>query len=388
MRDLFDVIVVGGGIVGLGAAIAMQQRNFSVAILDASSLTRDMTVQDSRVYALNRASQGLLERLEVWQLVDKQRIAPYRHMHVWDAANGASIDFDARMISHDQLGVIVEEAVVRYALLQRAHALGIHFFPHQRVNAVNTPADGEILQVGCDGVMREAKLLIVADGANSTTRQLLNVPVTSWPYHQHALVATVQSEKPHRDTAYQVFSPDGSLAFLPLADLNQCSIVWSTSVPRAKNLFTLPEELFNQQLTQAFATKLGESKVVSARHQFPLYMRQAQQYSGKRWLLMGDAAHSIHPLAGLGLNLGLADLAAWLAKLDCSKNFKWSSTTLGAYQRQRKHAVWQTILLMEGLKTVFSHPFLPFATLRGMGLTICNQLPSLKRFLIEQAAGV
>ena len=150
---------------------------------------------------------------------------------------------------------------------------------------------------------------------------------------------------------------------------------------------TLSDESFSEALTDAFTAKLGACEVLGKRHQFPLTMRHTKQYSSSNWLLMGDAAHTIHPLAGLGLNVGLADLSSWLTHLDTNPQHAWSNKTLGAYQRERKHAVWQTIALMGGLKTLFANPLPPLTVLRGLGLRACNHLSPLKRLFIEHAAG-
>ncbi len=385
MTQQVDIIIAGGGIIGLSAAIAMRQRGFSVTIVDAGSLTANTSTPDARVYAINQASQRLLNNLGIWQNVDQSRVSPYTHMHVWDAANGAHIDFDARMIGTDKLGVIMEESIIKQAALQQATQLGIEFSPNCRINAVQSSVEGISLQA--ESQTWQAKLLIVADGAASTTRQLLGVSITSWPYHQNAIVSTIETEKPHQHTAWQVFNPDGPLAFLPLIDQNRCSIVWSTSTTHAQQLMTLSDEDFENQLTKAFSNKLGNCNIIGKRHQLPLTMRHAKQYSSSNWLLMGDAAHTIHPLAGLGLNVGLADLTCWLTQLDTNKNHVWSNKILGAYQRQRKHAVWQIIALMGGLKTLFANPLPPITLLRGIGLSACNSLSPLKRLFIEHAAG-
>ena len=381
----FDIIIAGGGLIGLSAAIAMRQRGFSVAIVDAGSLTTDTAHTDARVYALNQASLRLLNDLDVGQKVLQSRVSPYAHMHVWDAANGAHIDFDSRMIGTDKLGVIIEESVLKQAALQQAMELGIECFPYCRIQAVQSTENGIHLQA--ESQTWSAKLLIVADGPTSTTREQLGVSITSWPYHQHAIVATVKTEKPHQHTAYQVFNPDGPLAFLPLIDPHQCSIVWSTSTQHAQHLMTLTDAEFSHQLTLAFNQKLGACNAIGKRHPFPLIMRHAKQYSGSNWLLMGDAAHTIHPLAGLGLNVGLADLTCWLKHLDRQKQQALSQKILSAYQRERKHAVWQTIALMGGLKTLFANPLPPVTLLRGLGLNACNHLSPLKRLFIEHAAG-
>jgi 2-octaprenylphenol hydroxylase len=381
----WDVVVVGGGVVGLSAAIAMRARNFSVALLDAGTLMVDNTAPDLRVYAVNEASQRLFEALEVWPCFDKTRVSPYQHMHVWDAANGAHLDFDARMVGTDKLGSIIEESVMKEALLTQARVLGVVFFPKSKVSAVQSMEDHMLIQAEFDSWT--ANLLMVADGAMSPTRALLGVSTTQWPYHQHAIVATIHTEHAHQHTAYQVFNPNGPLAFLPLVDPHQCSIVWTTTPAQASEMMSLSNEDFSKALTVAFSNKLGACALQGARHVFPLHMRHTKQYSGSNWLLMGDAAHTIHPLAGLGLNVGLADLTAWLAGLDATKTGTWSRQTLSAYQRQRKHAVWQIIGLMSGLKTIFANPLPPIAALRGLGLRVCNGLSPLRRLFIEYAMG-
>jgi len=383
MDNLFDVIVMGGGVVGLAAALAMAQRQYSVALIDAGTFDIDDSQPDLRVYAINQASQTLLQQLGAWQVLDKKRLSPYQHMHVWDGVTNAAIDFDSRMIASSELGTIIEESQLRKALLQKlADYPKVQRFPGQRITQLdskNTP-----IKMASEHLCWQGRLLIAADGKGSPARDLLQCKLTTWSYHQQALVARVQTEKPHEKTAWQIFNADGPLAFLPLADVNQCSIVWSTSVRKAGDLMAMPEEEFNTQLTQAFASRLGEVKVLSTRHQFPLQMRHTQDYVGANWLLMGDAAHTIHPLAGLGLNVGLADLRTLLQLMDQQPNQLTSKRVLQAYQRQRKHAVWQTIAMMDSLKWLFANPLLPFA--RKCGLKICNSLPFIKRLFIEQAA--
>lgn len=385
MNQSFDVVVIGGGIVGLSAAIAMSQRDYSVALIDAGEMTTDTSVPDPRVYAINHASQRLFQTLGVWELLDQERLSPYQHMHVWDASNSVPIDFDARMVGRDRLGTIIEESIIKQALLQQASKQNMVIFPRCRVATVDSRSDSLSISDGSN--TWTANLLMVADGANSATRQLLDVPITSWPYHQQAIVALIQTEKSHQSTAYQVFNADGPLAFLPLADPHHCSIVWSTTFNRAEVLMGLNDEHFALQLTKAFAAKLGDCALLDSRHQFPLHMRHTKRYIGPHWLLMGDAAHTIHPLAGLGLNVGLADLAVWLADLGADKKQAWSTKKLAAYQRQRKYEVWQMIALMGGLKSLFANPLPSVAILRGLGLRACDALLPLKRLFIEQAAG-
>lgn len=387
MANDVDVLVVGGGIIGLTAALAMTQRDVTVAILDTGTLSPPNDTAGGRVYAINHASQELFETLGIWSLINASDTSPYQHMHVWDAATKAAIHFDARMITKNTLGHIMTESVLKKALLTALKANPkVHFFPSTKINSVNELP--EKISITDAKTTWSGQLLLVADGGQSPLRQNLGVTTTSWPYHQHALVTTVTTEKPHNKTAYQVFNQQGPLAFLPLSDSHECSIVWSTTPAHAKQLLTLEKPLFEYALTQAFDQTLGQVSLIGQRYQFPLVMRHAKQYVGQRWLLMGDAAHTIHPLAGLGLNLGLADVAAWLACTAASPRTLFSKKALGAYQRQRKYAVWQLITLLGGLKTLFANPMPPITTIRGLGLTICDHLTPLKRLLIEHAVGL
>lgn len=384
MSQQFDVVVIGGGVVGLTAALAMRSRGFSVAIVDAGDLTANTTITDPRVYAINQASQDLLQELGVWAQLDPERVSPYREMYVWDAASSAHIQFDARIIASDHLGTIIEESVLKQALLQLLNEK-VAFFANHRVSGLESNED--YIQISAGEMNWQAQLLMIADGATSPCRELLRVPLTTWPYHQQAVVASVQTEKSHQQTAYQVFNADGPLAFLPLIQEQQCSIVWSTSTAHAKRVMALSDEDFNQELEAAFASRLGKVKVMGKRYQFPLIMRHAKQYTGDRWLLLGDAAHTIHPLAGLGLNVGLADVATWLACSEKLTKLNRLKKILGSYQRQRKYAVWQIIAMMDGFKSLFTNPLAPVIALRSLGLRICNGLTPLKKMFIEQAAG-
>lgn len=381
-----QVLVLGGGIVGLSAALAMAQRGQSVAIIDSGLFKVDDLGTDIRVYAINKASQTLLMNLGAWQHLDALRISPYSHMHVWEAVHGAHIDFDSRVVAAPNLGYIMEESVLKKALLKQISLqTNIHLFPESFVEKIETEGHG--VSLSTQQQTWTGQLLMIADGANSPARQKLKVPLTTWSYEHHALVATVAVEKPHQQTAYQVFHPDGPLAFLPLVDPHHCSIVWSTNQSKINKLMTFADQEFNDALTQASGNQLGQVKIISTKHQFPLRMRHVKQYAGKRWLLLGDAAHTIHPLAGLGLNIGLADVGSWIQCLNTANVKLSSQKALGAYQRERKHAVWQIILLMEGFKRLFSNSFTPFVTFRSLGLSLCNELTPLKRFFIQQASG-
>ncbi len=382
-----EIIVVGGGVVGLSAALAMQHCGFKVHVLDAGSLlSENESTANNRVYALNYSSQKLLTTLGVWQFIDVVGCAPYRNMHVWTAGSKAAIDFDARTIAQAQLGFIVSESALKNALLQRITALDdIVLHAHTSVDAIKSSLENIAVFSGAQ--VFSAQGVLIADGALSPARQSLGVALHEWSYNHSAIIATISTEKKHQQTAYQVFHAEGPLALLPLNNTNTCSIVWSLPPEKAKANMALSEAEFNEALSSAFFHKLGALKLLSARHMIPLHMRHTKQYAGARWVLLGDAAHTVHPMAGLGLNVGLADVASWMKIAQEHPDNLWHTRHTARYQRQRKHAVWQIIAMLEGLKFIFSKNNGPLAWLRDQGLKLCDNLAPLKRFFIAQAAG-
>lgn len=382
MIETVDYIVMGAGVIGLSAALALQQRGHSVLVLEAGALYDKVS---KRVYALNLASQELFQHLGIWEKVAPVA-APYERMHVWDAQSSAKIAFDARLLARDRLGVILEEHYLIEALLQQIRERDIPVVTDWETKDLRILDDHVKL---CSAQQEfQTAFMLITEGSRSTTRDLLRVPMAQWSYQQRAIVATVRVEKPHAKTAYQVFCPQGPLAFLPMADSQHCAIVWSTAVPHAEALMALPDEDFSQELAAAFEKKLGKVTLLSSRHSFPLQMQHVHQYADTRWAIMGDAAHTIHPLAGLGLNLGLADLTAFLNLLQQQSSAWLSRRALQAYQRQRKSELWQTILFLQGMHRLFTYTNVPSKILRRTGLQICDRLPILKRILIEHASGV
>ena len=351
----------------------MRQRGCSVVILNKHDFHSSL-IPIERVYALNHASISCLEALNVWRTIPSTERSPYRKMHIWDAKTQAHLDFDTRLYGKSELGMILKETTLKKALYDACIQHNVHFLPNTEAQGIITASEKVFIETTQQRL--SSKFLIVTDGAQSAMRKHLGVELTTWPYHQHAIVAQVQTEKPHNHTAYQIFTPDGPLAFLPLQNPHHCSIVWSTATIKADALIALEDNAFQEALTKTFENTLGPCTLLTSRHQIALHMRHAQTYQGPRWILMGDAAHSIHPLAGLGLNLGFADLRAWLRLFDQAtpKNL-FRERMLSAYQRDRKYAVWQVIALMEGLKLIFANPLPPIQFLRGMGMNLLNHTP-------------
>ncbi len=373
------VLIAGGGVIGLTAALVMRAHRFSVTLIEAEQVIKEA---NHRVYAISRNSEQFFEKLAVWPLIDQKKLSPYQSMNIWDSASCEAINLHSDLMGEHHLGMIVGENNLKNALYETIKKHDIEIISNCQIKEVHNVKNR--IEV-CNGTQTyQGELLIITDGAQSMLRQLLHIPMTTWSYHQEAIVATVNTEFAHQNTAFQVFNPDGPLAFLPLADKHTCSIVWSTSTKKVHRLQQLSEEAFNQELAHAFNHKLGACKVLTKRQHFPLIMRQAKQYVGTNWMLMGDAAHTIHPLAGLGLNLGLGDLKTWGDLLTKNKS-PYLIKSLSQYQRARKSEVWKIILLIEGIKTFFAQPATPIVQFRGLALKMCNHLNNLKRFFIDQA---
>lgn len=382
----FDALVVGAGVVGLAMALGLGMRGFRVAVIDQGIIEADCSQPDPRVYAINTASQHLLTNLGAWECMSPDRVSRYQHMLIWDAATAAELHFDCREIAQDKLGCIIEESILRDSLLQRLMLQPeVYFFPQQKIHDLQLQSSTGIKLIGESGNCWFAATLFAADGAHSTCRKLLKIPLSAKPYHHHAIITQVTTEFPHNHTAYQVFLKEGPLAFLPLVSQHQCSIVWSTTEQKAQALMQQTPEQFHAVLSEAFSGKLGRIKESTTRYVFPLWMRHAKQYVGDSWVLLGDAAHTIHPLAGLGLNLGLADVASYLSYLDNATKKILSPRQLGAYQRERKAKVTQTMCLMQGFKSLFTNTCPPVQWMRGVGLMACNQLSPLKALAIQFA---
>ncbi|EDM56818.1 protein VisC, partial [Vibrio parahaemolyticus AQ3810] len=242
-----------------------------------------------------------------------------------------------------------------------------------------------------NGQAMTAKLVVGADGANSWLRNQMDIPLTHWDYGHHALVANVKTADPHHSIARQIFTPHGPLAFLPMSQPNMCSIVWSTEPNRAEELLVMSGEAFNKTLTSEFDARLGVCEVVGERAAFPLKMRYARDFVVERVALVGDAAHTIHPLAGQGVNLGLLDAASlaqevltlWKQGQDIG-----SKRNLRGYERWRKAEAAKMIAAMQGFRDLFSGGHPAKKLVRGIGLSLAGQLPGAKDEIMKRALGL
>lgn len=388
-----DVAIVGGGMVGLAVACGLQGSGLRVAVLEQNApvpLAPDAP-PELRVSAINAASEKLLTHLGVWSDILAHRVSRYHGMEVWDKDSFGRIAFDDESMGYSHLGHIVENAVVHQALWQKAQqSSDITLITPATLQQVAWGENDAFLTMQ-DSSMLTARLVVGADGANSWLRSKADIPLTYWDYGHHALVATIRTAEPHNATARQVFYGDGILAFLPLADPHLCSIVWSLPPREAEKMQQASTEDFNQALCVAFDNALGLCQVESERQVYPLTGRYARQFAGHRLALVGDAAHTIHPLAGQGVNLGFMDAAVLvneLRRLHREGKDIGQHLYLRRYERSRKHSAAVMLAGMQGFRGLFAGNNPAKKLLRDIGLKLADTLPGVKPQLIRQAMGL
>ncbi|MDH3647927.1 MAG: UbiH/UbiF/VisC/COQ6 family ubiquinone biosynthesis hydroxylase [Gammaproteobacteria bacterium] len=392
MND-YDAIVIGGGMVGSATAALFGKQGMRVALIEARmpQYNLDDDAIDLRVSAISHASQSLLNELGAWQEIDNETIAPFREMRVWDAGvppeSAQAVHFDSAEIGEADLGFIIENRRILAALhrcLDDLNSVAV-FAPASAQGIVN--GDNNIEVRLDDGRRLAARLVVGADGARSKTREMAGIDTTGWSYEQKAVVTHVATGEPHRDTAYQRFLPDGPIALLPLYD-GRCSIVWSTTPEHADALLEMELAQFNLQVELATDRVLGRVVDSDRRAAFPLQLQHAQSYVQPRVVLLGDAAHAVHPLAGQGVNLGFAD-ASTLSQVvaDNGVEVMGDLTVLRRYERQRK----SENLLMMGSFDVLNRLFRQQAPLIGrarqVGMSLFNRMTPLKQAVIRRAMG-
>ena len=418
MKTDFDLIVIGGGMVGAcAAALAAETREFAdmrIALLEAQPPTRpppDNDV-DLRVSAVSRASQRILEAVGAWPKIDTRHLSAYTEMVVWDAAarprsagieslhatpeaaasaGRGSIHFSAGETSEPDLGHIVENRRLQWALYETA-AL------RKRVTVLRAELAGMVLDderatlIFADGRKLTAALIVGADGAASSSRKLAGIETRGWDYEQRAFVTHVGTEHPHARTAWQRFLPAGPIAFLPLAD-GRSSIVWTTTPEHAQRLVECTPEQLSAELRSALDGVLGDIRVGGPRAQFPLRLTHARNYCKSRFVLVGDAAHAVHPLAGQGVNLGFLDCAALVETLadelaaGGDRESMAEMRVLRRYERWRKSENAIALGLIDGINRLFSNSHLTLRWARQIGLAAVDRSRVAKRFFMSRAMG-
>lgn len=403
----FDLVIVGGGIAGTALALALAKTSLRIVLLEAGAPPNDTALQaaenvagfDTRVSALTEKSRQFFEQLDVWSLLSQQRVSAYKNMTVWDADGTAEMNFDCREVAAPWLGHIVENRVIVQSLLRQLKTFPAVAVRHNvRVKKLQLADQLQTLILQDDSVLT-ASLIVAADGANSFLRDAADFVVRQWDYDHKAIVCTVQTELPHQQTAWQRFLPQGPLAFLPLMSSgitvgkNQhfCSIVWSAVPELADELMMLDDATFCRHLERAFESRLGAIINVGRRQCFPLQQRHAVDYCKPGIALIADAAHTVHPLAGQGINLGLKDVQVLgeeiMRAAERGMNIGGLDVLL-RYQRRRKTNNLAAMAAMEGFKQLFGRNELSLRWLRNAGMRFFNRQRLIKRALIRQAMDV
>ncbi|MBU9856873.1 3-demethoxyubiquinol 3-hydroxylase [Rahnella bonaserana] len=387
----FDAVIVGGGMVGAAAALGLAKQGLQVALIEneAPAGFDPSAPADLRISAIGCASARFLQKLGAWGAVEKMRSVPYRRLETWEV-DGSEVKFDAQSLGLPELGFMVENRVLQLALWQQFEALTnlTRFCPAKLRHLLQHDDKTWSLQLTTGDLLR-TKLVIAADGANSLVRQLAGIGVDGWEYRQHCMLINVETETPDQDVTWQQFFPSGPRAFLPLFG-HQASLVWYDSPQRIRYLKTLNMQQLTTEIMQAFPARLGTVKALSA-GAFPLVRRHAQRYVLPGLVLVGDAAHTINPLAGQGVNLGYRDVEALLSVLEKARDHDeaWSSEkVLLRYQGQRR---LDNLLMQSGMDlfyTAFSNDLAPVKALRNLALMTAQRAGALKTKALKYALGI
>lgn len=388
MTETVDIAIVGAGMVGATLALSLAKNtSYSIALIE-SKVAKKLTAASPpalRVSAINIASQQFLADLDIWQQLITERLGPFDAMQVWEDER-STLFFDAAEIGVQTLGHIVENQHIQDAALQLIES-------HPQIRLM-CPAELTALQQGqlkfMDQSALSAKLIIAADGSHSKLRAWADIQTRGWQYAQQGLVCVIETEFTHQRTARQIFLPDGPLALLPLAHPHQCSVVWSVSDEQATTLLEMNKLAFNEKLAMAFQYQAGSVSVISERASFPLALQHAKQYVKPGFVLVGDAAHQVHPLAGQGVNMGFQDAIALTELLQhaCLQQRDISSLQfLKKYQRRRLADNLLMQFTLDGVHQLFNANFTPLVWTRRHAMHQLNRLEPLKRWLMQQAAG-
>jgi len=399
MNREFDILIAGAGMVGLTVALLLAQGDANdqlrITLVDAGKRPSFSPGQEVslRVSAIASGTASLLARVGAWDGIADTRACPYRDMKVWDALGSVegpeTLRFDAAEFAVPQLGFIVENILIQDALLGLLHSTNVSINFETRIRTVQKCGDRYVVEYG-DGQTMTPELLLGADGAASLVRNSAGITVKTWKYAQSALVTHLQPELSHRNTAWQRFLTTGPVALLPLND-GRVSTVWTTTPEHAEALSTMPEEQLAALLTDATDGVLGKLAVAGPRGSFPLKSQHADRYVLDGLALLGDAAHAVHPLAGQGANLGLADarvLAEVIVEALAAGEHPGDLPILRRYERARKAANKSMLHFIDGLNRLFSNESTPLARLRGAGMALFNKSGPIREYAVQVALGI
>ncbi|WP_158174903.1 2-octaprenyl-3-methyl-6-methoxy-1,4-benzoquinol hydroxylase [Grimontia hollisae] len=383
----FDIIVVGGGMVGAAVALGLARQGKRIAMVERrapEAFSSDQPM-DLRVSAISPASVSLLQSLKVWNDVLAMRVCPYRRLETWEHPE-CRIRFSADSMDLQQLGFIVESRILQLALWHACEAQeNLDIFCPGNIVAMRPENHGHSVELD-DGSILYGHWLVGADGANSRVRDYANIGVTAWDYRQHCMLVNVKTELPQQDITWQWFTPEGPRSFLPLPG-HQGSLVWYDSPARINALCAMSPTALRDEILTHFPRELGDIEVLQ-QGAFPLTRRHAQRYYNQQIVLLGDAAHTINPLAGQGVNLGFKDVDA-LLDVVADAGVEWANNgVLAAYERKRKP---DNLIMQTGMDVFyggFSNDIAPLKLLRNVGLKLAENSGLVKRQVLKYAMGL
>ena len=380
----FDVVIVGGGMVGQAFALSMAQKtNASIAIIEPNNpnpkLGKDF---HTRVSAITPTSEAFLTKLGVWDLI--QRKHAFTQTRVWDQNSHGCLDFSAVDDNLTHLGHIIENDAIQSAMFAALNNTKVKFI-NAKLDSIEKVGEGYQLQLDNDQSLSCA-LLIGADGARSRVRDLTQIEFSETNYQQKAIICNIHSDKGFEDTTWQRFLSDSIVALLPLSD-NEASVVWSAENQLADELLSLSSQEFSDRLSAGVEYRFGQFEVLNKIQAFPLIERSAKDYVKENIALIGDAAHNIHPLAGQGVNLGFSDVSELSDQLQSSSKPLGDYSVLRIYARARRLDNELMAKTMTGLNWIYKENNEPLRWLRGFGMNLINENSTLKSFFQKHATG-
>ncbi|MEO0708447.1 MAG: FAD-dependent hydroxylase [Cyanobacteria bacterium J06649_5] len=392
-HQTYDVVIVGGGIVGLTCACGLRDSGLSVAVIEAQ--TAEQAANRQRAYAFSPVSARILQGLGLWQIVGPQ-LTPFKRVKLSDADYDKAITFRPQHGRGDAVYYSAQHTVLMLALQAAVGAAEnidywcestvVHWCESTVVQAEQTSLDVE--QAG-DRIRFNTQLVVGADGARSGVRDRANIKTLGWKYWQSCITAVLEPEHGHADTAYEKFWPSGPFAILPLPE-NRCQIVWTAPHEEAKAMLALPKEAFLRELKARYGDQMGELRLLNEPMMFPVQLMQSREYVRPGVALIGDAAHCCHPVGGQGLNMGIRDATALAETLTYAAQRGESLSSLRVlkrYQRWRRTENWFTLTLTDFLNRAFSNRFLPLLVARRAGIWVLDTVTPLKRLILQLMTG-
>ncbi len=388
-KQQYDAVIAGAGLTGNTVAALLADSGMKCLVLD--EYTPEQTAQrlDPRTLAITRASENILRTTGAWQVLEKHTISAFNKMHVWDEQGKCHLEFDSADLCQPNMGYIIEQKTLEQATVSVNQSRTSIAVMHGIIPTGYSYSPVGVRLFLSDNTELQTRLIIGADGSRSRIRHLAGINYPVHDYHQHALACWVKTGLSHGKVARQRFLKTGPLAFLPMSDEHQCGIVWSTTPTHAEKLKQMTQEAFMEELGRSFEFALGEITEVKYRTTFPLQHAQADHYCSPGIVLIGDAAHTVHPLAGQGANMGLLDAAALSQTIDYQQTSGViNRLSLRRYERWRKGENLLMLKTLQGIRGLFASQVKSVCHLRNLGMDILNNVTPVKNLLMSHAMGL